>query len=121
VPRAQSKTSRVATPPPVMSPLVVDFRDFDIRLHDRVTRDRRLSNFVRSLELPTINVWYEDLHTRPTSTLWQVQDFIGVSRSSTTASILKGTPDDLKVAVGNYKELRAHAETLGVAACMRRE
>lgn len=86
----------------------IDPQTFDQLLKEREQADRDLSDFVGSLELPTINVEYEDLLINKSKTLCEVFNFLGVQNLPVESKTLKHTSDDLRQVVQNLDELRAH-------------
>ncbi len=87
-------------------PFVIDPVEFDTVLRKRETRDMELEDYVRSLDLPTLNLFYEDLLIDKDSFLYRVFHFLGITPRLVTSSTLKVTSDNLREVVINFQELR---------------
>jgi LPS sulfotransferase NodH len=94
------------------TPFRIDPDHFHFRL-ERIVRDRcSLRDFVHTLSLPTIQLYYEDLLLDPSAFLERTFRFIGVEPIEATGRTLKNTRDDLSSVLLNYDELRdAYAGT----------
>ena len=68
----------------------------------------RLDRFVQRLELPKLQIVYEDMLADESRELDRVWDFLGVSKLVTEGITRKNTPDDIRAAVTNLDELLEH-------------
>ena len=80
--------------------------DFAKRLEGLELARELLAAYIAELDLPTLCVAYEDLLTSRESTFGKVFDFLGVSLEPVESAALKNTPDDLRLVVKNFLELR---------------
>ena len=88
----------------------VDPTEFARLLKEREELNRDLENYVQTLELPTLRLWYEDLLWDRDSFLRETLDFLNVPVRRLEATTLKNTKDDLRQAITNFDELRASYE-----------
>jgi LPS sulfotransferase NodH len=82
---------------------------FVARLKLRTTRDATLAKFVADLSLPTLRMSYEDLLVDRQGFICDLLDFLGAPRLPLTGRALKGTADDLSLAVSNWEEIANRA------------
>ncbi len=61
-----------------LKPPTVDLKQFDVFLHHREKKDEELSDYIRSLDLPTANLFYEDLLRDQQEFLNQLFQFLEV-------------------------------------------
>ena len=81
------------------------------RAKARLNVDRKLKQYIDSLDLPKLVVIYEDLLAEEQAVLNQVWDFLDVSHVKTQGITRKNTPDDIREAVTNLDEiLKCHPE-----------
>ena len=94
-------------------PFSIDPAAFEARIQKVEREGRNLTRYVATLDRPTFVVAYEDLLTRRDETLDNVFEFswsAGAAREKRRR--LKNTPDDLRLIVENFDELReAYAGT----------
>jgi LPS sulfotransferase NodH len=93
-----------------MGAFAVDPESFDGWLEKGRERHERLRDFALSLELPLLEVDYEDLLVDREATLMKVFTFIGVRYERSSGRSLKHTSDDLRDVLSNFDTLRAHYE-----------
>jgi LPS sulfotransferase NodH len=84
----------------------IDPQQFDGMLHEREAWDHELDNYVGTLSLPTLRLWYEDLLQDESGFFGKVFDFLGVTSMSVRGRTYKHTQDDLSQVVKNFEELR---------------
>ena len=89
-----------------LGPFEIDAVDFAKRLEGLELARELLAAYIAELDLPTLCVAYEDLLTSRESTFGKVFDFLGVSLEPVESAALKNTPDDLRLVVENFLELR---------------
>lgn len=85
----------------------VDREEFEHLLRERIRWDQELEQYVSALDLPRLQLHYEDLLQSEASFLGQVFEFIGVSPKPVKGKTYKSTKDDLRQVVLNFDELRA--------------
>ena len=90
-----------------LPPLTVDLDEFDEFLRHREKMDNELADYVDSLHLETLPLYYEDLTTNQSGFLDRVFDFLGVEPHTVQGSTLKITSDNLSEALSNFDELRS--------------
>lgn len=90
-----------------LPPLTVDFEEFENGLQWREEWDRKLGDYIRSLQLPTLPMYYEDLCQDKDAFLERVFSFLDVKPWPVESATLKITNDDLSKAIANFDELRA--------------
>lgn len=86
----------------------VDPEEFDEFLKHRERVDAELENYVKSLELPTLNLFYEDLLADEDEFLDGVFTFLNVPAKPVEGKTLKITSDDLRDVLLNFDEIRAN-------------
>ena len=89
-----------------LPPFSVDPDEFDSVLRKREARDLELADYVDNLQLPTLNLFYEDLQTSKETFLNEVFAFLEVIPKSVHGMTLKITSDDLREVLINFNELR---------------
>lgn len=93
-------------------PFSIDPAAFEARIQKVEREGRNLTRYVATLDRPTFVVAYEDLLTRRDETLDNVFEFLGVPAQPVKSAAVKNTPDDLRLIVENFDELReAYAGT----------
>jgi hypothetical protein len=91
------------TGPMVVDPAVLD------QLLEHVAFERGIvTRFVEGLGLPSLEVGYENLLTRPHTVFEEVLSFLGAPQAPLTAETRKNTSDDLREVIENFAEVRAH-------------
>lgn len=97
-----------------VTPLTVDLFSF---LNDLITRlevERDLHSFCVSYE-NKIQIKYEDLCiSKPIETLEKIQSFLGVEILSLETDMKKTVPDDIRLAVKNYDQLKGFIKFVGI-------
>lgn len=66
-----------------------------------------LSDYVETLGVPKVHVYYEEFLEDEKQALEKIWDFLEVDNADTKTETLKNTPDDLTHAVSNLEELKA--------------
>jgi hypothetical protein len=87
-------------------PFSIEPDEFESVLRKREVRDLELEEYVRSLELRTLNIFYEDLLINRDSFLNEVFSFLKVKPKPVQGTTLKITSDDLRKVIINFDELR---------------
>lgn len=90
-----------------LPPLRIEALEFRNVLAMRERLDGNLKHFVEHLNLPTVEVFYEDILLDEAETLRAIYEFIGVTPRITKGSSYKNTSDDLRDALLNFDELKA--------------
>jgi hypothetical protein len=90
-----------------LPPLKVDLEQFDEYLRHREKVDTELADYVTSLNLPTLQLYYEDLTTNEEGFLNNVFNFLQVELFPVKGETLKITSDNLAEAIENFDELRS--------------
>ena len=91
-------------------PVEVPLDEFDHWLEKVDKRKDNCARYVRSLELPTLELVYEDLLAQPHAVYERVLQFLDVPQHALEAQTRKNTSDDLREAVLNFDALRARYE-----------
>lgn len=89
-----------------LPPLTVDIEQFQDFLHHRESVDQELADYVRGLNLPVLELFYEDLLSDQQAFLDQLFSFLGVRPWQVEGSTLKITSDDLSKAITNFEDLK---------------
>jgi hypothetical protein len=91
-----------------LPPLTIAPAHFDetLKLVEKETRE--LEEYVESLSLPTLRLFYEELLVTHQATLERICTFLGVHFEAVQGRTVKYTSDDLRQAVSNFEELRSH-------------
>jgi LPS sulfotransferase NodH len=90
-----------------LPPLTVDLAQFDEFLNHRERMDAQLEAYVKSLQLPTIEIFYEDLLSDRSAFLEALFRFLDVPFVPVKGVTLKITNDDLSQVITNFDELQA--------------
>jgi len=85
----------------------IDFEQFDSWLKDCEKRANTEAAFLSKMNLPMINIYYEDLFKENTDSLNKIMNFLGVEFENVQGDALKTTSNDLKEAIENFDELAA--------------
>ncbi len=99
-----------------LAPAVLDFEQFDTMVRNREAQDAALSEFVARFNLPKMVIAYEDLLQNRDHILRELFDFLHVRWVPVAATTKKNTGDDLREAIANYDEIRAHYAATRYAA-----
>lgn len=84
--------------------LRVDIPQFKEWLAKKDSSMRELAEFATSLELPVLNVFYEDILYRREETFQQICEWLGVNSQYMEGKCKKNTSDDLAEVIENYSE-----------------
>jgi LPS sulfotransferase NodH len=87
--------------------LIVNFEEFENGLKFREEWDTKLENFLDTLRLPILPLYYEDLLLDKEAFIQSVFKFLEVEPKIVKAETLKITNDDLRKVIANFDELRA--------------
>ncbi|WP_297529689.1 hypothetical protein [Thiohalobacter sp.] len=90
--------------PPVAIPTAL----FDRLLRERERLDAELESFVEQLDLPRLDIFYEDILIDEVALKQRVLEFLGVPHRDTRAQTFKNTSDDLRESVTNLEALKAN-------------
>jgi hypothetical protein len=85
----------------------IDPSEFDTYLREREDAERELNEFVSSLDLPTMRIYYEDLLVDRDEVLEEVFSFLEVPPHVVHTKTMKNTSDDLRDVVLNFDELQS--------------
>lgn len=85
-----------------------DIEQVDALIREREILDNELENFVKSLNLETVKVTYEDLLVNKEATLAKIFEFLKVPVKRVESKTIKHTHDDLKNVILNFEELKNH-------------
>jgi len=91
-----------------LPPQIISVEEFERLLNFRIVLDRQLDEYIKSLPLPVLTIYYEELLTDELNTMKRIYEFIGVPFKPTQGRCIKITSDDLRRAVKNFEELRSH-------------
>ena len=86
--------------------LHIDVAEFDKWLKKTELANQDLNSYVHELELPTLNLFYEDVLTDSTAAFTRICSFLGVADEPVNGKCKKNTSDDLRNAIANFDELR---------------
>lgn len=89
-----------------MPAFTIDPQQFCDLLSQREKWDNDLENYVSTLPLPTLRLWYEDLLCDEESFMGQAFAFLGVKPMPVRGRTYKHTQDDLSKVILNLDELR---------------
>jgi len=81
---------------------------FDRLLRERERLDAELESFVAQLDLPRLDIFYEDILIDESGLKQRVLEFLGVPHRDTRAQTFKNTSDDLRESVTNLESLKAN-------------
>jgi len=81
--------------------------DFQTSLKWVEERNQALIDYVMSLELPTLSLYYEDLLTNEQENIRLALSFLGVQPLAEKGNAIKVTDDDLRNVLVNFEELRS--------------
>jgi LPS sulfotransferase NodH len=90
-----------------LPPMTVDLEEFDEFLQHREKVDREMEEYVKSLKLPKLPLYYEDLLKDKKEFLNRVFAFLEVEPYPVQDATLKITRDDLRDVITNFDVLRA--------------
>lgn len=85
----------------------VDPDEFENLLQQREEWDRDLETYVKALNLPTLQLYYEELLKNEDAFIQRVFDFLEVKPKPAQGITRKNTRDDLREAIVNFDELHA--------------
>ena len=86
----------------------IDLEEFKRVLENREKVDGDLEKYVRNLNLPTLDITYEELLSNEQALVDRIFDFLKVRPMKLKAPSLKITSDNLQDVITNFSELRAH-------------
>lgn len=90
-----------------LPPMNIDPQQFRHLLEEREAADEALTAFISSLELPTIDITYEDLLVDRDRILQDVFSFLNAPPFPVQEKTLKHTKDDLREVIENFQQLRS--------------
>ena len=85
----------------------IDPEEFDATLKNRQMVEQRLVDYVQSLKLPVLAIYYEEMLVNLDDLMKRIFNFLEVAPHSVRASELKITSDDLREVLTNFDELKA--------------
>jgi LPS sulfotransferase NodH len=97
-------------PASALRPFEIDIEKFDRRLGLVLHGKARLEAYVRRLNLPLLQVRYEDLLINQPRTMARVCDHLNVEPMPLKGQCVKATHDDLRKVVANYELLHRFYE-----------
>jgi len=89
-----------------MPPMIIAPEEFDAYLCERKQAESELNSYVDGLQLPTLQVCYEDLVTDRDGVLQYVFDFLDVPPEPVESKSIKHTSDNLHDVIINFDELK---------------
>jgi len=89
-----------------LNPVTVDINDFNKVLKHVEKEKRRMESYVKSLKLPVLTLYYEDLLLNEQETLKRTCSFLGIVFIQMKGRCLKNTSDNLRKAIANFDELK---------------
>ena len=87
--------------------IILDPDVFDELLTMREELDEKLKNFVEFIDLPTIELFYEDMLSDEELFFTNVSDFLEAPYIASRGETVKNTSDNLSESVENFDELRS--------------
>jgi LPS sulfotransferase NodH len=97
-------------PAAALEPFEIDLEKFDRRLGLVLHGKSRLDAYVHSLDLPLIQVCYEDILTNRQRTIGRVCEFLDVEPMPLKGQCVKSTNDNLRKVVANFDLLHRFYE-----------
>jgi hypothetical protein len=91
-----------------LGPQRIEVEEFDRMLCRVVALHQRLHAYADSLRVPKLNLEYAELLRDKNGWFRSVFDFLGVEPCQLESRVLQNEPDDLRKALANFEELRAH-------------
>ncbi|MFM7271116.1 MAG: hypothetical protein ACKO2C_05730 [Actinomycetes bacterium] len=85
----------------------VDPDDFASRLVSVEEEKQTIRDYVASIGRPTLDIDYEDVLADPQGSFSKVLEWIGVRPMAVEGETLKNTPEDLRLVVANFDDLRS--------------
>ena len=85
----------------------VDLKEFDNLLKLREKWDTDLENYIKKINLPTLQLYYEDLLQNETDFIQRIFEFLVIEPKPVQGKTLKHTSDDLRNVVINFDELQS--------------
>lgn len=85
----------------------IDPEEFDSTLKNRQKVEQKLVDYVQSLNLPTLAIYYEEMLVDLDDVMKRIFSFLEVAPHKVKANELKITSDDLREVLTNFDELRA--------------
>ena len=89
------------------SAMQVDLDEFDNLLMVREKWDADLVQYVKLVDLPTLQLYYEDILENENHFIQKTFEFLDVASKPVQGKTLKHTSDDLRDVILNYDELRS--------------
>ena len=83
-----------------------DPAEFSHLLDERIRWDQELESYVGALQLPRLQLFYEDLLLGERQFLGRIFDFLGVPTREVQGKTFKSTKDDLREVLLNFDDLR---------------
>ncbi len=93
----KDRLGRVTIPP----------EEFDRTLTEREVLDQELNDFVTGLELPTLEIFYEDVLESVERQVERVCEFLEVPYQKTHSDMVKASSDNLQEMLENFDELKS--------------
>jgi LPS sulfotransferase NodH len=88
--------------------IVIDPERLSADLRVLADENALVADFVKELGLPSIEIAYEELLTAPDAVFDEAFAFLRLPPAPLEAATLKNTSDDLRDAIANFDEVRAH-------------
>ena len=85
----------------------IDPAEFDQALKRRVSVEQDLADYVNTINLPKLELFYEDMVVDRDEFLKPVFAFLNVEPKELSADVKKNTSDDLRKVITNFDELKA--------------
>lgn len=85
----------------------IDPDEFDLSLKKRQQVEQDLADYVDTIKLPKLELYYEDMLVDLDGFLGSLFAFLGVDPKQLHAEVKKNTSDDLRLVIENFDELKA--------------
>ncbi|MCF8063144.1 MAG: hypothetical protein K9M82_11550 [Deltaproteobacteria bacterium] len=89
-----------------LDPIHVDYREFNWTLRLREDLDSKLNDYISTMKLPVLPIFYEDLLLGLDDQLKKIFQFIDVKNSKTKSGMVKHTNEDLRKVITNFDEIK---------------
>jgi LPS sulfotransferase NodH len=90
-----------------LSAFTIDPDDFDKALRNREKVEQDLADYVNTIELPKLELYYEDMLVDLKGFLNTLFTFLNVEPEQLHADVKKNTSDDLRKVIVNFDELKS--------------
>lgn len=91
-----------------LPPIAIPVQQFDESLRFRLDKEQKLQSFLNRLSVPVLDLTYEMLLASPQTVFDSIFTFLDVVPYPLEGKYKKNTPDNLREAIINFDELKAH-------------